>query len=338
LAQAILAHAWRLDAALSQGTNPSYRIMKLRAETNFLLRKQSKQALAPVEIIGGAVISTLAFILTFWSSSCMIRAESPAVTTLIVGTLVVLAALANYIGVVRYRMQRTCRNWLILAVCLWAGLFVGLVLGNNYWWIGVAKYQEYRQMASYVNVDPSRDKGSSFMDSGAIYFKDRSNVDRTKAIAFRNGLTYCVAPVILDPLEAAVAGNVSDSRKTAAGFVVPQAGTLDFWAVGTDCCGTTGTPFTCFDANNPFARSGLRVLDDTHIAMYQLAVQEWSATTGVPAKYPLFFEWSLDPVMLEDKLKSVASNSILKFGFVYALGALFVSYSLHMLLRYYKVL
>ena len=80
-----------------------------------------------------------------------------------------------------------------------------------------------------VNVDPSRDKGSSFMDAGAIYFKastckitqiwtvtgwrddllrnaawnssdvlsmhescqDRVNVDRTKAIAFRNGLTYC---------------------------------------------------------------------------------------------------------------------------------------------------
>mmetsp|Transcript_4844 Transcript_4844/g.5640 ORF Transcript_4844/g.5640 Transcript_4844/m.5640 type:complete len:95 (+) Transcript_4844:3-287(+) len=90
-------------------------------------------------------------------------------------------------------------------------------------------------------------------------------------------------------------------------------------------------------ANNPFARSGLRVLDDTHIAMYQLAVQEWIATTGVPAKFPLFFEWSLDPLMLEDKLKSTASNSMLKFGLVYALASLFVSYALHMLLRYYKV-
>ena len=85
-----------------------------------------------------------------------------------------------------------------------------------------------------------------------------------------------------------------------------SSGTLDFWAVGTNCCGTTGTPplgcytmlqsqlecvcvfqycavsmllrtvlvlrgsqwqsrFSCFDAANPFARSGLRVLDDTHI-------------------------------------------------------------------------
>mmetsp|Transcript_44895 Transcript_44895/g.97692 ORF Transcript_44895/g.97692 Transcript_44895/m.97692 type:complete len:313 (+) Transcript_44895:74-1012(+) len=312
--------------------------MKLRAETNFLLRKQSKQALGPVEVIGGAVISTLAFILTFWSMSCLIRVSSPAVATLIVGALAIMAMLANYIGVARYRMQRTARTWLVLALCLWAGLVVGLVLGNNYWWLGVGKYQEYHQMASYVNVDPSRDKGSSFMDAGAIYFKDRVSVDRTKAIAFRNGLTYCIAPVILDPLEAASAGNASDSRKTAAGFLIPTSGTLDFWAVGTNCCGTTGTPFSCFDAANPFARSGLRVLDDTHIAMYQLAVQEWTATTGVPAKYPLFFEWSLDPLMLEDKLKSMASNSMLKLGFVYALAALLVSYVLHMLFRYYKVL
>eukprot|EP00438_Fugacium_kawagutii_P032741 Skav219790 [mRNA] locus=scaffold3701:120350:128879:+ [translate_table: standard] len=183
-------------------------------------------ALGPVEIIGGAVISTLAFTLTFWSTSCMIRATSPAVASMVVGALAVMAALANYIGIdallnqntpstncqwmlpfamchrmsqayqpefaggcfhigrmcVRYRMQRTCRTWLVLALCLWAGLFVGVVLGNAYWWIGVAKVQEYHKMASY----------------------------------------------------------------------------------------------------------------------------EWIATTGVPAKFPLFFEWSLDPLMLEDKLKSIS--------------------------------
>ena len=58
--------------------------------------------------------------------------------------------------------------------------------------MGVAKYNEYLQMASYaadsvrmvpaisslsrgsgteVNVDPSTDKGTSFMDSGSVYFK-----------------------------------------------------------------------------------------------------------------------------------------------------------------------
>ena len=26
------------------------------------------------------------------------------------------------------------------------------VLGNNYWWLGVGKYQEYHQMASYVHT------------------------------------------------------------------------------------------------------------------------------------------------------------------------------------------
>eukprot|EP00434_Breviolum_minutum_P018801 symbB.v1.2.016583.t1/scaffold1253.1/size128728/10 len=294
--------------------------MKLRAETNFLLRKQSKQALGPVEIIGGALISTLAFALTFWSMSGMIRASSPAVAMLIVGALAVLALLASYIGVVRYRMQRNSRTWLVLALCLWAGLLVGSVLGNNYWWMGVAKYAESMWILHVTKVVPS--------------WMPARSTSRTKAIAFRNGLTYCVAPVILEPLEAA-GGTTS---KTTAGFQIPSSGTVDFWAVGTDCCGTTGTPFTCFDAANPFARSGLRVLDDTHTAMYQLAVQEWTATTGVPTKFPIFFEWSLDPLMLEDKLKSLASNNMLKFVFVYGLAALFVSYALHMLFRYYKVM
>ena len=66
-------------------------------------------------------------------------------------------------------------------------------------------------------------------------------------------------------------------------------GTLDFWAVGTDCCGTTGTPllgtlgavrakictncwrptfrFQCHDATSPFARSGLRIVEDNHKAV-----------------------------------------------------------------------
>ncbi|CAK9076929.1 unnamed protein product [Durusdinium trenchii] len=73
--------------------------MKLRAETNFLLRKQLKQALGPFEIIGGAALSTLAFVLAFWSSSCLIRASSPSVAMLIVGVLAIMAFLANYIGV-----------------------------------------------------------------------------------------------------------------------------------------------------------------------------------------------------------------------------------------------
>ena len=66
-------------------------------------------------------------------------------------------------------------------------------------------------------------------------------------------------------------------------------GTLDFWAVGTDCCGTTGAPllgtvgavrakictncwrptfrFQCHDATSPFARSGLRIVEDNHKAV-----------------------------------------------------------------------
>eukprot|EP00437_Effrenium_voratum_P029689 CAMPEP_0181412570 /NCGR_PEP_ID=MMETSP1110-20121109/8492_1 /TAXON_ID=174948 /ORGANISM="Symbiodinium sp., Strain CCMP421" /LENGTH=309 /DNA_ID=CAMNT_0023535291 /DNA_START=66 /DNA_END=995 /DNA_ORIENTATION=+ len=309
--------------------------MKLRAETNFLLKKQLKQALGPLEIIGAAGISTAAFALTYWCTSSEIRESSSTVAMLIPAILAVIALLSNYIGLARYRSKRTSRAWLVMALCLWAGIATGLVLGNDYWWLGLAKSKEYRQMASYVNINPSADKGGSFMDAGAVYFKDGSRVERSKAIAFRNGLTYCVAPISLDPLEAI--GNTS-AKKTSTGFLIPASGSLDFWAVGTDCCGTTGTPFDCYDAANPFARAALRVLDNTHTEMYQMAVKEWVATTGIPANHPIFFNWVIDPLALEAQFKSLSNSNLFKFVFVYALASLFLSYALHMFLRYFKVL
>ncbi|CAE7580943.1 CELF4 [Symbiodinium natans] len=307
--------------------------MKLRAETSFLLQKQVKQAVGPLETIGTALLSTLAFATALCCIGGTIRTSSPTVAMLAPALLAILALFTNYVGIARYRSQRPARAWLVVSLSLWAGLALGAVLGNSYWYSGVAKYNEYQQMASYVNVDPSVDKGSSFMDAGAIYFKDGSSVDLTKAIAFRNGLTYCVAPIYSDPLEG-----TGNERKTAAGFVVPKSRTLDFWAVGTDCCGTTGTPFQCHDATSPFARSGLRIVEDNHKAMYQLAVQEWTATTGIPAKNPLFFQWVVDPIAEQEHYRSLVSNKAPKLTFGYALAALFVAYMLHMLLRHFKVL
>ncbi|CAE7205045.1 SCN5A [Symbiodinium microadriaticum] len=308
-------------------------VMKLRAETNFLLQKQVKQAVGPLETIGSATLSTLAFATTFWCLSGSIRSSSPAVAMLVPAALAIVALLANYIGLARYRTRRPARAWLVISLSLWAALAAGAVLGNNYWWTGVAKYNEYQQMANYVNVDPSVDKGTSFMDAGSVYFKEGSSVDLTKAIAFRNGLTYCVAPIYSEPLEG-----TGNEPKTAAGFVIPKSGTLDFWAVGTDCCGTTGTPFQCHDATSPFARSGLRIVEDNHKAMYQLAVQEWTATTGIPARNPLFFQWVVDPIAEEEHYRSLSSNSMFKLSCGYGIAAFFMAYVLHMVFRHFKVL
>merc|ERR1719210_2377562 len=101
-------------------------------------------------------------------------------------------------------------------------------------------YYHYKDMTSYVNVDPSVDWGQSFMDSGAIYFKDGSFVLTNKSLAFHNGATFCVAPIVREDLKY---HGGPGGLETVSGFSVPRSGTVDFWAVGTGCCGADGEDF-----------------------------------------------------------------------------------------------
>eukprot|EP00405_Crypthecodinium_cohnii_P006493 CAMPEP_0194778874 /NCGR_PEP_ID=MMETSP0323_2-20130528/69438_1 /TAXON_ID=2866 ORGANISM="Crypthecodinium cohnii, Strain Seligo" /NCGR_SAMPLE_ID=MMETSP0323_2 /ASSEMBLY_ACC=CAM_ASM_000346 /LENGTH=171 /DNA_ID=CAMNT_0039716261 /DNA_START=119 /DNA_END=631 /DNA_ORIENTATION=- len=144
-------------------------------------------------------------------------------------------------------------------------------------------------MASYLNIDPETDKGQSYMDAGTVYFKDGSHVLRSHGVSFHNGEMYCVAPIVM--------GNEAGS------FTTPRSGTVDFWAVGKNCCGISGADFSCGDSLSGMAHSGLRSLDERSRSMYLLGVQEWSATNGIPVKHPLFFEWVKDPVSYIDELQ-----------------------------------
>eukprot|EP00931_Biecheleriopsis_adriatica_P017281 TRINITY_DN1243_c0_g1_i1.p1 TRINITY_DN1243_c0_g1~~TRINITY_DN1243_c0_g1_i1.p1 ORF type:complete len:309 (+),score=56.37 TRINITY_DN1243_c0_g1_i1:87-1013(+) len=308
--------------------------MKLSAETTFLLKKQLKQAVGPLEIGGAAILSTAAFATLFICLACPVRKSDPGLSMLPCAAFVGGAALASALGFVRYRARRPARTFLVCALALWAGIIAGGVMGDKWWHKYAVKTHEYKQMASYSNINPSTEKASSYQDAGVIYFAAGSRVLFSKALGFRNGHTYCVAPIYLDSLIA----DSANHTKTLSGFVTPKSGTVDFWAVGTDCCGTTGVPFTCHDSTSPYARSGMRVLDANHQDMYKLAVQEWAATTGLAAKTPMFLEWVIDPLAEEDKFSSQAGNVIPLYAFVYLLAAIFVSYVLHIALRHFKVL
>jgi len=168
------------------------------------------------------------------------------------------------------------------ALCCSAATASGWLLGEKSWFQYSAHYFVYDKMASYVNIDPLVDKGRSYMDAGTVYFKQGSYVDSKQAIAFKNGLTYCVAPI--------VRGNGTLPKHSA-----------DFWAVGVDCCGDSGQKFRCGDVSSK-TRSGLRLLDDTNRDMYILGVQEWAATTGMTVDHPVFFRWTKDPLAYRQSL------------------------------------
>merc|ERR1719161_3308293 len=110
-------------------------------------------------------------------------------------------------------------------------------------------YYDIENLASYVDVNPSEHKfasgeivptrGKRYLDAGIVYFKDDVILDQTKAMSFRNGDLYCVAPLI------------SKTCKENCGY--------DFWAIGLNCCSDWPLTFAVASTPTPHAKSGLRL-------------------------------------------------------------------------------
>eukprot|EP00448_Togula_jolla_P038680 CAMPEP_0170634786 /NCGR_PEP_ID=MMETSP0224-20130122/36828_1 /TAXON_ID=285029 /ORGANISM="Togula jolla, Strain CCCM 725" /LENGTH=190 /DNA_ID=CAMNT_0010964151 /DNA_START=417 /DNA_END=989 /DNA_ORIENTATION=+ len=185
-------------------------------------------------------------------------------------------------------------------------------------------------MASYTNIDPSSDRGQTFMDAGQIYFKEGTFVVKEKAMAFQNIGTYCVAPIVRQPIENPVAvSQLNISSKVA----VPPSGTFDFWAVGKDCCDPSGGEFTCGEVANDRARAGIRMMRDDIRPFFVLAVQEWTAWVGAPSAHPLFFHWVEDPLSTLDSFYKKASTMfgqhVASFFFMNLVGTLLLLWLLY---------
>lgn len=301
--------------------------MRLSAETHHLIEKRLRAAVQPLEIVSTCVLATAVFIIVFFCSVFRVRYESQGLAQALILACGVLAAGVTLVSAMKWRSGKPYRTWLVLAVCIWLALFLSRYFGNKYWYENmITVFTLEKDMANYVNIDPATDKGQSYMDAGTIYFKEGSYVLRSKAIAFHNGLTYCVAPIVRAPVDYQAG---SGAFETESGFVLPQSGTVDFWAVGTDCCGKDGNTFNCGDVNSRLSRSGLRLLDDTARSMYLLAVQEWSATTGLPVRHPVFFRWTQDPLI---HLADVQSGAW-QYFWLHTIGCLLVSFVMSFLLH-----
>lgn len=272
---------------------------KLQEEAHHLLHRKHKREQQPLEACIGACLATLLFADVFLALVFSLRYQS-YMAALIIGPVLcgLLCVALAVVGYIRFRRGAPARALFIMAFAAFGGTLTGYIVGERVWWKYTVNYYNYEDMASYVNVDPGVDVGQSFMDAGTIYFKEESYVLTRKALAFHNGATYCVAPIVRQPVQMLPGQSNPFVLQTVTGYAPPKAGTLDWWAVGTNCCGTTGTdqPFTCGDTESQLARSGLRLLNNEERAMYLLAVQQWSASTGLPVRHPIFFKWVKDPV------------------------------------------
>jgi len=174
-------------------------------------------------------------------------------------------------------------QWLgLLCIC---AVFMGVVTGfANYSWY-MKTYWVIEESREYYNVLPSEPAGAH-ADAGKIRFADSARIDTTKAVGYKSGHIYCVAPIM---------DTYSGSR-------------VEFWAVGTDCCKKRSS-FSCDDAATADVFGGLVVQDSSFIGQksnfdfYHLAVKEAQASYDLAsASEPLFVRWVADPDALQAQM------------------------------------
>lgn len=167
-----------------------------------------------------------------------------------------------------------------LVIGMVMGFFSALAFGLRNYSLHTQQYYEWKELNSYTGVDPSKMDGKAFMDAGIITFNPGSHLDLSKSTGFMNLDMYCVAPI------------VSAGQAPAS---------YDFWAVGVNCC--TGAPqnFACGQASHSDkSTGGLRLMSDSKLPFFQMAVTQAMTTHGIKSAHPIFVHW------VEDASKALA--------------------------------
>lgn len=197
-----------------------------------------------------------------------------------------LIALASFLGVAvpaviaaeRRRRQPSEKSWQDRS---WFGFFaaaccLAFVLAAYF---GECNYASYMKpyynlghLHHYNGVDTNMNVGQQLMDAGSITFAPGTVLDVGHSMGFKDHEMYCVSPIM--------------SKASATAPI-----SIDFWAVGKNCCSGTKADFHCEGFNDPVAVGGIRLMNDADRPFYRLAVQQAEATYKMTATHPLFFEW-----------------------------------------------
>lgn len=200
------------------------------------------------------------------------------------GLVAAVASILFCVGMARKSAKHGRAHTAFMFVLLFVAAGSGAAYGKYVHFTKFMPFDDFRSLVTYINIDPNTDKGGSYRDAGEVYFKEGSRVDITRALAVKSKDVYCVAPIVRNPATPQGGGPIPP----------PDSGTVDWWAVGINCCKPDGEAFSCGLALT--ARAGLRLLRDDVRHLYALGVDEWSSKFESPVKHPLFFEWVTDPL------------------------------------------
>lgn len=188
-----------------------------------------------------------------------------------------------------YKTFKTGGDWfysVYMSIAFIVVVVVAWVIADQTFWRWSFPAINADKLAEYSNVDPSSHvarngavvptTGKRYQDAGKIYFQSNSVLDQSKAMTFKLGHSYCVAPIV-NP----------DCTKNCG---------YDFWAVGVDCCSDDAADFRCGEYHNPQAKSGIRMMYEWERPYFRLAVLEAEGAHQIMSSHPVFFYWMEDPV------------------------------------------
>jgi hypothetical protein len=166
-------------------------------------------------------------------------------------------------------------SWfLFLAGTCFLAFFLAYTAGQWNYSNNMHKYYNLLHLPHYQDVDTNSFLGQQLMDAGRIEFKNGTALDLGRSMGFKNHDVYCVSPIITKGAPAS-----------------SQPLSVDFWAVGKNCCSGVQADFHCDGFSDPNARGVIRLMHDADRPFYRLAVQQAEATYKMTATHPLFFEW-----------------------------------------------
>merc|ERR1719265_1535801 len=132
-------------------------------------------------------------------------------------------------------------------------------------------YYNLLNLEQYQDIDTTQYVGLQLQDAGRISFAPGTVLDLGHSMGFKSHDVYCVSPI-----------------RTAGGT---PAASIDFWAVGKNCCSGVQADFHCSGFSDPKATGALRLMNNADRPFYRLAVQQAEATYKMVASPPLFFRW-----------------------------------------------
>jgi len=212
--------------------------------------------------------------------------------------MLIISGFCLHLAQSSYAKYKIGDDWFYSVYMSCAFIFVVVmawVIADQTFWTWMQPAINADKLAEYSNVDPSSHMarngavvpttGKRYQDAGKIYFSDNAVLDQSKAMSFKLGHSYCVAPIV-NP----------DCTKNCG---------YDFWAVGVDCCSDDAADFRCGEYHNVQAKSGVRMMYEWERPYFRLAVLEAEGAHQIMSSHPVFLYWMEDPVGTVRKWKMV---------------------------------